>query len=59
MDAFEQTPSPQDSEGHRVLQHDPDTLALWFALDADRRSRDERTERLRAMRLIDGEDEGV
>ena len=32
------------------------TLALWLALDADRRARDERTARLRAMRLISGDD---
>jgi hypothetical protein len=59
MDAFEQTPSTHDADGHHTLQQDPETIALWLALDADRRSRDERTERLRAMRLIGGEDDTV
>jgi len=59
MDAFDQTPSPRDADVRNALGRDPETIALWLALDADRRSRDERTERLRAMRLIGGEDDAA
>ena len=34
-----------------VIRQRPDGEALWSALRADRRSRDERTARLRAMAL--------
>lgn len=59
MDAFDQTPPPNHAKAQRTHQDDPETIALWFALDADRRARDERTERLRAMRLTSGEDDGA
>lgn len=59
MNAFDQTPSPHDADAEAAHQQDPETIALWRALDVDRRSRDERTERLRAMRLICGDDERI
>ncbi|MEL6063144.1 MULTISPECIES: hypothetical protein [unclassified Methylobacterium] len=59
MDAIETTASPRDADGRDALQRDAETVALWLALDADRRARDERTERLRAMRLIGGEDDSA
>ncbi|MCJ2073705.1 hypothetical protein MKK75_33775 [Methylobacterium sp. J-030] len=57
MDAFDQIPSPHEIDARDASQREAETVALWLALDADRRSRDERTERLRAMRLIGGEDD--
>jgi hypothetical protein len=59
MDAVDQTPSRSDAEAHDALRHDSATIALWHALAVDRQPRDERTERLRTMRLICGEDERV
>jgi hypothetical protein len=59
MDAVDEIPSPRDVDAHDALRRDPATIALWHAIDMDRRSRDERTERLRTMRLVCGEDERV
>ncbi|MCJ2053000.1 hypothetical protein [Methylobacterium sp. J-070] len=55
MDAFEQTESLGAANETVEPQRRPELVALWLALDADRRARDERTARLRAMRLIGGE----
>lgn len=57
MDACDQHPSAHDADAINAHRHEADTVALWLALAADRRSRDERTDRLRVMRLIGGEDE--
>lgn len=59
MDTVDKTLSPRDIDAHDALRRDPATIALWHALDMNRRSRDERTERLRTMRLAGGEDERV
>lgn len=59
MDAFDQTVTVGDSEHSVDPRHRSDVEALWFALDADRRSQDERLARLRAMRLIGGEDDAA
>lgn len=59
MDAFDQTVTAGDSEHPVDPQHRTDVVALWCALDADRRSQDERLARLRAMRLIGGEDDAA
>lgn len=56
MDALSQTASTQDADARSEPRYAAQTIALWDALDADRRSRDERTARLRAMRLIGGDD---
>ena len=54
MDAFDQRETETDATV------EPEGIAeaalLWAAIRADLRSRDERTARLRAMRLIDGDD---
>ncbi|MCJ2066648.1 hypothetical protein MKK63_28730 [Methylobacterium sp. J-088] len=57
MDAVDKTLSPRDVDAHDALRRDPATIALWHALDMNRQARDERTERLRTMRLVCGEDE--
>ena len=59
MDAVDEMPSPRDDDAHDASLCDPATIALWHALDMNWRSRDERTERLRTMRLVCGEDERV
>ncbi|QGY02770.1 hypothetical protein MMSR116_13425 [Methylobacterium mesophilicum SR1.6/6] len=58
MDAFEHGESLRDVAETDDLHLRGELLALWSALEADRRARDERTARLRAMRLIGGDDEG-
>ena len=58
MDAFEHGESLGDAAETDESHHRSELLALWSALEADRRARDERTARLRVMRLIGGEDEG-
>ncbi|MGU3662737.1 hypothetical protein ACLBX9_00905 [Methylobacterium sp. A49B] len=58
MDAFEHGESFRDVAETDDLHPRGELLALWSALEADRRARDERTARLRAMRLIGGDDEG-
>ena len=59
MNAFE-TAEPSSDAADTLVQQDRNALqALWSALDADDRARDERTARLRAMRLIGGDDEVV
>ena len=54
MDAFDQRETETDATV------EPEGIAeaalLWAAIRADLRARDERTARLRAMRLIDGDD---
>ncbi len=57
MDAFDHTAATRDADARVSPQPKAETIALWLALDADRRARDERTARLRAMRLIGGEDD--
>ena len=59
MDAFDHTVSIGDGEHAVDPQHRADVEALWLALDADRRAQDERLARLRAMRLIGGEDDAA
>lgn len=59
MDASDQAPAAHDAETCVAPLRAADAIALWNALDADRRARDERTERLRTMRLIGGDDEGA
>jgi hypothetical protein len=59
MDAFDQTASVGDGAQAVDPQHRSDIEALWFALDADRRAQDERLARLRAMKLIGGEDDAT
>jgi hypothetical protein len=58
MDAFEHGESLRDAAETDESLHRSEVLALWSALEADHRARDERTARLRAMRLIGGDDEG-
>ena len=50
-----------DFEGTEALDADRHVAAeaLWSAIEADRQALDERTARLRAMRLILGDDELV
>jgi hypothetical protein len=57
MDAFDHTAAPRDADKTGETQQSAELTALWLALDADHRARDERTARLRAMRLIGGEDD--
>lgn len=59
MDAFDHTVSPRDADRTGEKQQSAELMALWLALDADHRARDERTARLRAMRLIGGEDDAT
>ncbi len=59
MDAFDHTVSVSDGQHTADPQHRADVEALWLALDADRRAQDERLARLRAMRLIGGEDDAA
>lgn len=59
MDSSDQTPSARDADADVEPQRGTDAMALWIALAADRLARDERTARLRAMRLIAGEDDGA
>ncbi|PJI53201.1 hypothetical protein CTI14_31765, partial [Methylobacterium radiotolerans] len=56
MDAFDHAEMARDADETIDTTHASDLLALWRALAADRGARDERTARLRAMRLIGGED---
>ncbi|MGN8094940.1 hypothetical protein [Methylobacterium sp. 22177] len=56
MDAFDHAEMAHDADETIDTTHASDLLALWRALDADRGARDERTARLRAMRLIGSED---
>jgi hypothetical protein len=57
MDAFDHAESARDADESASAQHAIEIAALWRALDAERCARDERTARLRAMRLIGGDDE--
>jgi len=57
MDAFDQRDTGADTAV--APQDSPEPAALWAAIRADLRARDERTARLRAMRLIGGDDEGA
>lgn len=59
MDAFEQTDSALDAGETVEPPRRTEAEALWLAIEADRRARDERTARLRAMRLIDGDDKAA
>ena len=59
MDAFEHGESSYDTAVTVESRDQSDLIALWSALAADHRARDERTARLRAMRLIGGEDEAA
>ncbi|MEE7447808.1 hypothetical protein MRF4_08245 [Methylobacterium radiotolerans] len=56
MDAFDHAELARNADETIDTPHESERLALWRALDADRSARDERTARLRAMRLIGGED---
>ncbi|MGH1589116.1 hypothetical protein ACRBEV_13055 [Methylobacterium phyllosphaerae] len=56
MDAFDHTETARDADITVDTHREAELLALWRALDADRSARDERTARLRAMRLIGGDD---
>jgi hypothetical protein len=57
MDAFDQPDTARETDAAIEPLHNSDLIALWTALEADHRARDERTARLRAMRLIAGDDE--
>lgn len=57
MDGFDHTVASRDADKTGEPQQSAELTALWLALDADHRARDERTARLRAMRLICGEDD--
>lgn len=59
MDALDHTGTEREIDPPTEPQRNPDLIALWTALEADRRAGDERTARLRAMRLIGGDDEAV
>lgn len=59
MDAFEHGESSLDAAVTVEPRDKSELIALWSALDADHRARDERTARLRAMRLIGGDDEAA
>ena len=59
MDAFEHSESSLDAAVTVESRDKSELIALWSALDADHRARDERTARLRAMRLIGGDDEAA
>ena len=59
MDAFEHGESSLDAAVTVESRDKSELIALWSALDADHRARDERTARLRAMRLIGGDDEAA
>lgn len=59
MDAFDQTVWASDGEHPVDPHHRTDIEALWLALDADRRAKDERLARLRTMKLIGGEDDAA
>ncbi|WP_457104255.1 hypothetical protein [Methylobacterium sp. P5_C11] len=56
MDAFDHSDTARDADVTVGTHRETELLALWRALDADRSARDERTARLRAMRLIGGDD---
>ncbi|WP_426315774.1 hypothetical protein ACN9MF_14125 [Methylobacterium fujisawaense] len=56
MDAFDHAGTAHDADETPNTPHETELLALWRALAADRRARDERMARLRAMRLIGGDD---
>ena len=55
MDAFDQTNTETDTA--TAFPDSAEAATLWAAIQADLRARDERTARLRAMRLIAGDDE--
>jgi hypothetical protein len=59
MDAFSDAKSTADAAEIVGPYQAGDARALWDALEADHRARDERTARLRAMRLIGGDDEAA
>ncbi|MGH1572168.1 hypothetical protein ACRAWG_17615 [Methylobacterium sp. P31] len=59
MDVFAQAESALDARETVETPCRTEAKALWLALEADRRARDERTARLRAMRLIAGDDEAA
>lgn len=56
MDAFTDTGTAADAGETATPDGESDAQALWLALAADHRARDERTARLRAMRLVGGDD---
>lgn len=51
--------SAHDADVDVELRHASLTIVLWDALKADRRARDACTARLRAMRLIDGDEDDL
>lgn len=55
MDAFDQTHTETDTAA--AFPDSTEAATLWAAIQADLGARDERTARLRAMRLIAGDDE--
>ncbi|WP_139174071.1 hypothetical protein [Methylobacterium sp. UNC378MF] len=55
MDAFDHARTVRDADEITDTPHEIELQALWRALAADRSARDERTARLRAMRLIGGD----
>lgn len=57
MDPFTPTASAHDANARIEPRYPAQTIALWDAIDADRRARDERTARLRAMKLVGGDDD--
>ncbi|MCJ2060395.1 hypothetical protein MKL09_28200 [Methylobacterium sp. J-048] len=57
MNAFDRRETETDAAF--PPQDIPEPAALWAAIRADLRARDERTARLRAMRLIAGDDEAA
>ncbi|MDP4004737.1 hypothetical protein [Methylobacterium sp. NEAU K] len=59
MDAFDHTDRSTEAGQAIEPQISPEAVALWTALEADWRARDERTARLRAMRLTAGDDETI
>ncbi|MEE7442348.1 hypothetical protein [Methylobacterium oryzae] len=56
MDAFDHANIARDTDETVDSPLADELVVLWRALAADRRAQDERTARLRAMRLIGGED---
>lgn len=59
MDAIDRPDVTAEDAAARDARPDREVEALWSALRADRRARDERKARLRAMQLADGDESGA
>ena len=55
MDASDHIDEAIDADATVARQRMAEVTALWAALEADRMAQDERTARLRIMRLADGD----